>query len=113
MTNAPERIWAFYTPDDFDDCATITAYEMTQRGGQEYIRADLAQAAPQWQPIETAPDDQRVFVAGYRKVGHIGNVVWWFHLDKVFDGVPDQYPHATHWFPIIKPKFPKAPEVSK
>ena len=41
MSEAPERIWAFYTPDDFDDTATITAYEMVQHGGQEYRRADL------------------------------------------------------------------------
>ena len=41
MTDAPERIWAFYTPDDFDDSATITAYEQVQHGGAEYIRADL------------------------------------------------------------------------
>ena len=41
MSEAPERIWAFYTPDDFDDTATITAYEMVQHGGKEYRRADL------------------------------------------------------------------------
>jgi hypothetical protein len=31
----------FTRPDDFDDTATITAYEMVQHGGQEYRRADL------------------------------------------------------------------------
>ena len=41
MSEAPERIWAFYTPDDFDDTATITAYETVQHGGKEYCRADL------------------------------------------------------------------------
>jgi len=41
MGDAPERIWAFYTPDDFDDAATITAYETVQHGGKEYVRADL------------------------------------------------------------------------
>ena len=46
MTDAPERIWAFYTPDDFDDDATITAYETVQHGGQQYIRADLVTPDP-------------------------------------------------------------------
>jgi hypothetical protein len=41
MTDAPETIWAFCTPDDFDDDATITAYETIQHGGQQYRRADL------------------------------------------------------------------------
>ena len=41
MIKAPERIWAFYTPDDFDDSATVTAYETMQHGGQKYVRADL------------------------------------------------------------------------
>lgn len=41
MSEAPERVWAFYTPDDFDDTATITAYETVQHGGKEYRRADL------------------------------------------------------------------------
>jgi len=41
MSDAPETIWAFYTPDDFDDDAIITAYETTQHGGAKYLRADL------------------------------------------------------------------------
>ena len=49
MTDAPERIWAFYTPDDFDDSATITDYETVHHGGQQYIRADLAK--PKVKPL--------------------------------------------------------------
>ena len=45
MSKGPETIWAFYTPDDFDDGATITAYEQVQHGGAEYRRADLVAQA--------------------------------------------------------------------
>jgi len=41
MSDAPERIWAFYAPDKTDDDATIVAYEAVQHGGQQYVRADL------------------------------------------------------------------------
>lgn len=41
---APDEIWAFHTPDDFDDDATITAYETTQYGGTSYTRTDLVAA---------------------------------------------------------------------
>jgi hypothetical protein len=44
MTSAPEQIWAFWTPDDFDDDATITAYEKIQHGAQRYVRADRIEA---------------------------------------------------------------------
>ena len=49
MSEAPEQLWAFYTPDDFDDSATVTAYETVQHGGQKYVRADLL---PVVKPLE-------------------------------------------------------------
>jgi hypothetical protein len=46
MSDAPERIWAFYAPDIAEDenGATIVAHEVVQHGGAEYTRADLHRA---------------------------------------------------------------------
>ena len=58
---APERIWAFWTPDDFDDEATITAYETTQHGGQEYVCADICdRAADTIEALEAERDEAKM-----------------------------------------------------
>jgi hypothetical protein len=79
MTKAPERIWAFYTPDDFDDSATITAYETTQYGGQEYLHTDhaLALVAAALEPWVKLRDESRG-VTGF----HLnGNEADWDEFD--------------------------------
>ena len=76
MSEAPERIWAFYTPDDFDDTATITAYEMVQHGGKEYCRADLpptlsaAMELPEIQALVDAATALLVQVDGLIPIKH-------------------------------------------
>ena len=44
MTDAPDRIWAFYAPDIAEDenGATIVAHETVQHGGAHYLRATPA-----------------------------------------------------------------------
>ncbi|MCP4488806.1 MAG: hypothetical protein GY820_16075 [Gammaproteobacteria bacterium] len=43
MTDAPERIWAFYAPDIEEDNpkCNIVAGDQVMHGAQQYIRADL------------------------------------------------------------------------
>lgn len=64
----------------------------------------------EWQPIETAPEHARVFVAGWEPRN--GNVAgyWWWHEDVVFDGQPCDHPHALLWCAIDLPEFPEPPE---
>ena len=50
-----------------------------------------------WQPIETAPDMERVRVCGYqnRSGGCAG--YWWHHEDVIVDGKPFDHPNALLW----------------
>lgn len=67
------------------------------------------QPAPQWQGIESAPDLERVIVAGWNP--HSGNVrgYWWYGEDVVSNGRAIEHPRATHWRPFNNPAFPTPP----
>jgi len=66
---------------------------------------------PKLQPIETAPCLERIMVAGWQeRHGNVGGY-WWFHEDCVEGGKAIGTPHATHWFPIVKPGFAAAPKA--
>ena len=65
-----------------------------------------------WQPIETAPDLDRVIVAGWQPPN--GNVAgyWWMHEDDIIDGVPDEHPTALLWHPFPeRPALPAPPSL--
>lgn len=113
--NWPDKMWA-----DVDDDGLTCCHTSEYPGSKEYIRADLAQATPQWQPIETAPKD------GTNILLLIGGKViqgYWC-CEKWNDAFPgwdvvvlpshgcgccgDTNPEPTHWMPL-----PKAPEESK
>ena len=67
--------------------------------------------APIWQPIATAPNLERILVAGIHP--RHGNTIayWWWHEDVADNGVAIDTPYATHWAPIILPaKFPHPAE---
>lgn len=66
----------------------------------------------QWQPIETAPDLDRVWVAGWQKPSRGCAGYWWYHEDVTSDGAAIEHPEATLWCEIVIPAFPPAPEVS-
>ena len=59
----------------------------------------------EWQPIETAPDLDRVLVAGWQKPSKRVQGYWWVHEDVICDGKPLDHPDALLWQP-----FPKRPE---
>lgn len=63
-----------------------------------------------WQPIETAPDMDRVWVCGYQPRRGSCAGYWWYHEDVTADGKPFDHPDASHWCAIVLPKFPPAPE---
>lgn len=56
-------------------------------------------------PIDTAPDLERVMVAGIQPRGTC-QAYWWWHEDCVSDGKAIDHPEATHWFAIALPDFP-------
>ncbi len=65
-----------------------------------------------WQPIETAPELERVFVAGWeRRSGRVDGY-WWWHEDHCYEGKAIEHPNATMWCPINLPPLPEPPKDS-
>jgi len=62
-----------------------------------------------WQPIETAQNGDRVWVAGWHKKHGTVAGYWWYHEDVIFNGKPCEHPDATIWCPIELPAFPPPP----
>lgn len=63
----------------------------------------------QWQPIETAPDLERVLVSGWQQQSGNCAGYWWWHEDVIVDGKASEHPEATLWARITLPSFPPAP----
>lgn len=62
-----------------------------------------------WNPIETAEDFERIFVAGWnRRSGNVAGY-WWWHEDTACKGRAVDHPAATHWCQMDLPPFPAAP----
>lgn len=108
MTDAPERIWAFH------DGPMVGLFVGKNNFGEgsnvaEYVRADLT---PQWQPIDTAPDLERVLICGWQpKSGRVAGY-WWWEEGHCENGQALDRPDATLWAPIQLPVFPKPPEAT-
>lgn len=64
----------------------------------------------QWQDISTAPDLERVMVAGWQEPSGSVAGYWWWHEDACQDGVALDHPSATHWCNVRLPAFPAAPK---
>lgn len=80
-------------PSDFDSACVKT------------IRAALSQPEPEvWQPIESAPRDERTFV-GYSPSHGISANVRWSNVRKDFDenGFSSLARDWTHWMPLPAP----------
>lgn len=111
MTNAPERIWVSETPSQNlpypEERRGAWTTNVGQYGNQvEYIRADLCRPEPQgWQPIETAPEEELVYVFGRHECGS----PWWnigrrygTEWDMIWIGTID----PTYWMPLPEPPKP-------
>lgn len=63
-----------------------------------------------WQPIETAPDLERVLVCGWQKPR--GSIIgyWWWHEDCCHEGRAIEHPSALYWANLDIPDFPEPPE---
>lgn len=59
-----------------------------------------------WQPIETAPDLERIMVLGVQKAHGTCRAYWWYHEDAAQDGRAIEHPDALFWAPLIIPPFP-------
>jgi len=94
MSDAPERIWAWEIDHSYDPAG----YYMLGEGDDttEYIRADLS---PQWQPIESAPENAPTRIwCGKAMDAELDMGTWYIadpsnkgRLTLEFFGVP------THW----------------
>lgn len=62
-----------------------------------------------WQPIETAPDLERVLVCGWQKSHRLAQGYWWWAEDVTSDGAAVEHTDATHWAPVDVPPFPDTP----
>ena len=61
-----------------------------------------------WQPIETAPDSERVMVCGFSPRSKSGTAAyWWYGEDVTFSGKPTDHPHALKWAPLVIPPLPE------
>lgn len=101
--SAPDRVW--FSNDRHAE--TVGAWgTIPPSGCVAYVRADLL---PKWQPIETAPDFERVWVAGWQP--KTDNVIgyWWRHDDVCEEGVAIEHPSATHWCRHNTPPYPPNP----
>lgn len=68
----------------------------------------------EWQPIETAPDLERVVVAGWQEANGTTRGYWWYHEDVTdTGGVPIEHPSATMFVRLadILPTLPVAPSA--
>lgn len=54
----------------------------------------------QWQDISTAPELDRVIVAGWQKPTQRVAGYWWMHEDVIINGKPDAHPDALLWHPF-------------
>jgi hypothetical protein len=57
-----------------------------------------------WQPIETAPDSERVMVCGWSRQTPTCAGYWWY--EEAFDGSPTEKLNALYWAPLVIPPFP-------
>lgn len=64
-----------------------------------------------WQPIETAPELDRVMVCGWSQPTKRVAGYWWWYEDTIINGKACEHPDATYWAPIVIPDFPAAPTV--
>ena len=120
MTKSPETIWAAemavrlsemqaerdaaIARAEEADAACVEWAEVSQRN---YQRAKAAEAAMQWQSIETAPKDGTEFL-GFVGVSYQGGVVvlHWDKSDEFIDWDADFW-DPTHWMPL--PLSPETP----
>lgn len=63
----------------------------------------------EWQPIETAPEFDRVMVCGWQKRTATCAGYWWWGEDCIDKGRGIEHPDALYWTPIVLPAFPAPP----
>ena len=85
MSDAPERIWAFYAPHIAEDenGATIVAYETVQHGAAEYVRANM-QPTVSPELLATTNDMAALLDAAEKVINS-----YWHSTDGVITGIYD------------------------
>lgn len=104
-------------PDDIRDTAKAIAEQpWLTRAERDRMTHQIEQAIladrqrDQWHDISTAPDLERVMVAGWQEPSGRVAGYWWWHEDACQDGVALDHPSATHWCNVRLPAFPAAPK---
>ena len=62
-----------------------------------------------WQDISTAPELDRVLVAGWQKRSGTVAGYWWWSDDVIINGRAVRHTSATLWAPVVLPAFPTSP----
>jgi hypothetical protein len=62
-----------------------------------------------WMPISTAPELERIMVAGWEHPSRTTRGYWWWGEDCVAEGRGIEHPDALLWAPIIIPPLPEGP----
>ena len=77
MSDAPERIWAFYAPHIAEDenGATIVAHETVQHGAAEYVRANMQPTA--------SPDVAALVEAAFQEGFLAGTADGWVNNPRI------------------------------
>lgn len=115
MTTIPEDI---LSKAEIASARILDEALLMQDGSLEYreevaariIAEVIASDRPTLQPIETAPDLERIMVACWQKPSGRTAGYWWFDEGIAQDGRAVDRLNATHWFPIVLPAFPGAPK---
>lgn len=65
-----------------------------------------------WRPIETAPDLDRIWVAGWQAAHGGTRGYWWYHEGSAKNGKSlEPYAGASLWAPLNLPPLPPTPET--
>lgn len=59
-----------------------------------------------WQPIGTAPEGERIMVAGWQPKRGNTRGYWWYHEDVAWGGAGTEHPEAELWAPLVIPPLP-------
>jgi len=102
----PKEIWALHYESSMGHGEWHDYQPFAPGMGTKYIRADFV---PQWQPIETAPNDGKTKAL----YGCFKEKKWYECISKRGNGVGGKhvnvptgfrsYTGATHWMPLPKP----------
>jgi len=102
-------------PEDVMNAAAAAHAEFAKSSVADNLTVIIARAIlsernrNQWQPISTAPDFDRIMIAGWKEPRSGCAGYWWYEEGMAENGKDMVMKDATHWCPLIVPDFPAPP----